>query len=303
MGLRVTKVRTNRSKLEAETSIQAVVHKAAAEKLCEKRGINRLPSAQGSGNADEVELRVYIEKNNVSILLDITGEPLFKRGYRVRGGDAPMRETTAAAIILYSLWRRKYPLYDPFCGSGTIAIEAALYAWDIAPGIGRRFTLELLLPGDRKTEIKTREEFLAKVDFSRLVRIGGSDSENGVVAAAQTNMERALALVKRGAACKTAPSFKVLPMEEAKPPDSVAFSGGEGYIITNPPYGRRLGDAESAERTYTEMKNLARNFPGWKLVLITDHPGFESFFGRKADSCHEITNGAIGSYLYQYEKL
>ena len=77
----------------------------------------------------------------------------------------------------------------------------------------------------------------------------------------------------------------------------------EGFVITNPPYGRRLGDSESAERTYTEMGKLARNFSGWKLALITDHPGFESFFGLKADSCREITNGAAQSYLYQYEKL
>ena len=303
LGLRVAKVRTNRSKLSAETSIQAVVHKAAAERLCTKRGINRLPGGSGSAaHGDEAELRVYIEKDRVSVLLDLSGEPLFKRGYRTRGGTAPLRETTAAAIILYSGWRRKFSLYDPFCGAGTIAIEAALYAWDIAPGLGRTFALEQLLFGDRDTERKVREEFLGKVDFSRAVRITGSDSDQAAVAAAKANMERAFALAAGSAEVEGnrplgLPGFRVLSMEEAEPPEEA------GFIITNPPYGRRLGDAESAERTYTEMGKLAGHFAGWKLAVITDHPGYESFFGRKADSCREITNGAIRSYLFQYEKL
>ena len=305
MSLKVSKVRSNRSKLIAETSIQAVVHKAAAERLCQKRRVIRLPE-----NDDGAELRVYIEKDQASVLLDLSGEPLFKRGYRTQGGAAPLRETTAAAIIIGSGWRRKFPLYDPMCGSGTILIEAAMYAWDIAPGLGRRFALDNLLLGNKNSSKKIREEFLEKVDFSRLVRIGGSDSNAASIAAARSNMERAFALVSKK--CETPPLFKVLPMQETKP---LAFSptansaatGGipaeTGFIITNPPYGRRLGDTESAEKNYAEMACLARNFPEWKLAVITDHSGFESFFGKKADSCREITNGAICSYLYQYEKL
>jgi len=296
MGLKVAKVRTNRSALGAETSIQAVVHKAAAERLCVKRGVHRLPE-----HGDIAELRVYIEKDQVSVLLDLSGEPLFKRGYRTRGGIAPLRETTAAAVILSSGWRRKFPLYDPFCGSGTIAVEAAMYAWDIAPGMGRHFALEQLLLSNKGIERKVREELMSKVDFSRQVRIGGSDADAGVVTAAKANMERAIALVRSGEAGSSgvpSPSFRALPMEEASNP-----FGQEGFIITNPPYGRRLGDTESAERNYTEMGCLTRPFSGWKLALITDHSGFESFFGRKADSCREITNGAIRSYLYLYENL
>lgn len=300
LGLKVAKVRTNRSKLGAETSIQAIVHKAAAERLCKKRGINRLPSAlgssqgDGSGFAGEAELRVYIEKDRASVLLDLSGEPLFRRGYRTQGGPAPLRETTAAAIILLSGWRRKFPLYDPFCGSGTILIEAALYAWDIAPGLSRQFFLDKLLLSDKDIESNVREEFLGKVDFSRLVRIGGSDSEAASVEAASSNLERAVAMNRE---IKHHLPLKVLSMEKAAPADEA------GFIITNPPYGRRLGDAEASEKTYAEMGKLARNFCGWKLALITDHPGFESFFGKKADTCKEITNGAIRSYLYQYEKL
>jgi len=298
MGLRVAKVRTNRSALGAETSIQAVVHKAAAERLCVKRGVNRLPE-QG----DMAELRVYIEKDTASVLLDLSGDPLFRRGYRTSGGIAPLRESTAAAIILISGWRRKFPLYDPFCGSGTIAVEAAMYAWDIAPGLGRHFALEQLGLANRGIERKVREDLLSRVDFSRLVRIGGSDTDAGAITAAKFNLERAIALVRGREADKDSfnghlPSFRVLPMNEASNNNNT-----EGFIITNPPYGHRLGDTESAEKNYAEMSCLARNFPGWKLAVITDHSGFESFFGKKADSCREITNGAIRSYLYQYEKL
>ena len=315
LGIRVAKVRSNRSKLEAETSIQGVVHKAAAERLCKKRKISRLPET-----AEDAELRVHMEKDKVSALLDLSGEPLFKRGYRTRGGAAPLRETTAAALILHSMWRRKFPLYDPFCGSGTIAIEAAMYAWDIAPGLGRTFAVERLLLGDKKTEALVREEFLEKVDFSRLVRIGGSDSDAAALRAARDNAQRAQALGTRAAMGTIAAlgrkdaqgkahiPFRALAMEDARPglegiPGGDDSSKPAGFILTNPPYGRRLGDRDSAEKTYAEMEKLARNFPGWKLGVITEHSGFESFFGRKADSCREISNGAIRSYFYQYEEL
>ncbi|MDR0513171.1 MAG: class I SAM-dependent RNA methyltransferase [Treponema sp.] len=313
MGLKVAKVRTNRSTLKAETSIQAIVHKAAAERLCAKRGINRLPE-----HGEQAELRVYIEKDQASVLLDLSGDPLFKRGYRkAGGGPAPLRETTAAAILLGSGWRRKFPLYDPFCGSGTIAVEAAMYAWDMAPGLGRHFALEQLLTANKGKERDVREELLAKVDFSRQVRIGGSDADAASVLAAKANMERAITLVRDGKGANpdagsfppVQPAFRTLSMEEAKSPfahtqapDAKACDA-EGFILTNPPYGQRLGDTETAEKNYAQMSILAKNFPGWKLAVITDHPGFESFFGEKADSCKEITNGAIRSYLYQYEKL
>jgi putative N6-adenine-specific DNA methylase len=309
MGLRVVKVRTNRSQLQAETSIQAVVHKAAAQRLCSQYRQERLPE---DGTAAEV--RVYIEKDTVSLLLDLSGEPLFKRGYRSEGGVAPLRETTAAALLLLSGWKRKFPLYDPFCGSGTILIEALMYAWDMAPGLGRRFALENLLIADSKTEAVVREEFRSKVNFDRIIRIAGSDEDGRAVSIAQSNMERALdvaegktplrgiRLARQGGPAEQGglalPELKVLPFSAAK-----SFAEDAGFIVTNPPYGKRLGDQAEAERTYGEMVSLCDTFPGWKLAVITDHQGFESFFGRKADSCREISNGAIPSYFFQYDAL
>ncbi|MDR0487083.1 MAG: class I SAM-dependent RNA methyltransferase [Treponema sp.] len=302
LGLKVVKVRANRSRLKAETSIQSVVHKAAAQRLCGKYGLGRLPE---DGKAAEV--RVYIEKDMVSLLVDLSGEPLFKRGYRSEGGTAPLRETTAAAMLLLSGWKRKFPLYDPFCGSGTILLEAAMYAWDMAPGLGRRFALEELLIADSKIEQDVRHEFRGKIDFERLVRIAGSDEDVRSVSIASSNAARLLDIAAgktpqrgiRPVADKRqeAINIKVMRIGDVRSP----FPDTEGFLITNPPYGKRLGDPAQSEQTYREMGNLGQHFPGWKLALITDHGGFESFFGKKADSCREISNGAIPSYFYQYE--
>jgi putative N6-adenine-specific DNA methylase len=313
MGLVVEKVRSSRSALKAETSVQAVVHKAAAERLCAAHGTRRLP--EGGKTA---KLRVYLDRDQALLLLDLSGEPLFKRGYRLQGGIAPLRETTAAALLQLSLWRRRLPLYDPFCGSGTILAEALLYAWDAAPGLGRRFALDDFLVADPALGESIRAELLGRVNFEHTIRIGGSDQDPRAVSLAASTLRRVrdLALGRLAVTGEPAdeaaggggepgagrapelPEPRCLPMQEARSPFD-----DEGLILTNPPYGRRLGEPGEAERRYAAMGALARGFPGWKLALITDHPGFESFFGRPADSCREITNGVIRSYFFQYENL
>lgn len=309
MGLRIAKVRVRSSRLEAVTSIQGVVHKAAASRLCGQYGLARLP--EGGKTA---ELRVYLEKDQALILLDLTGEPLFKRGYRTEGGIAPLRETVAAAMILLCGWRRKFPLYDPFCGAGTIVIEAALYAWNAAPGLGRRFALADLLIADPRAEAALREELREAVDCSRPLFISGSDADGRAVSLAKSNLARAYALARgeqplRGIihppALPCLPYLRVLDMRDARAPDRTADQAAslEGFIITNPPYGKRLGDTPAAEAAYRGMADLGRRFPQWKLALITDHPGFESHFGKKADSCRGMTSGAADAYFYQYEQL
>ncbi|MDR2181495.1 MAG: class I SAM-dependent RNA methyltransferase [Treponema sp.] len=295
MGLAVSKVRSNRSQLKAETSIQASVHKAAAQRLCGKYGLNRLPEGPEAARA---ELRVYIEKDEASVLLDLSGDPLFKRGYRREGGTAPLRETSAAAVILLSGWKRKFPLYDPLCGSGTIVIEAALYAWNAAPGLGRRFAISRLGLASPAAEAAVREELAAAIDCGREIRIGGSDRDAAALALAKQNLEYARVRIAGGGTGAAAGiSFAVLPLPEAKS----GLSGG--FIITNPPYGKRLGDSAAAEAGYRDMAALANNFAGWKLAVICDHEGFESHFGKKADSCRNFKNGALDTFLYEYERL
>jgi putative N6-adenine-specific DNA methylase len=329
MGLKVAKVRTNRSQLKAETSIQSVVHKAAAQCLCNKYKVNRLPelgvTPRGEDPVKIAEVRVYIEKDIVSLLVDCCGEPLFKRGYRTEGGVAPLRETTAASILLLSGWKRKFPLYDPFCGSGTILIEAAMYAWDIAPGLGRNFALDNLLIADKKTEQTIRDEFRSKIDFTRLVRINGSDEDQRSVSIAKSNIARLHDIAEgkppqRGIHSTDGKNLgidlKVQPMTKAHSPfeslestqdikASVSSPKSQapnpsGFILTNPPYGKRLGDPVAAEQIYKDMAGLEQRFPNWKVAVITDHSGFESFYGKKADSCREISNGALPSYFFEY---
>jgi len=304
-GLKIVKVRSGGSRLKAETSIQSITHKAAAQRLCTHSGLSRLPDTEQAA-----EVRVYVEKDTVSLLLDLSGEPLFKRGYRKDGGIAPLRETTAAAMILLSGWKRKYPLYDPFCGSGTILAEALMYAWDMAPGLCRSrslrgFAIDRLLIADSKIEETVRCEFRARINFERLIRLAGSDEDPASSSLALSNLNNVHALAENRTLPTGRPPLPVVtttPMNMARPP----FEANEeprGFIITNPPYGKRLGNIEASLEIYREMGILAKNFPGWKLAVISDHPGFESFFGRKADSCREITGGAIPAYFYQYEKL
>ena len=312
----ISKVRSKASKLSAETSIQAVAHKAVAECLCEAWRVNRLPETDRPSDMN-AEIRVYLDKDQASIALDLSGDPLFRRGYRTEGGNAPLRETTAAALLLLMGWKRKYPLYDPFCGSGTMAVEAALYAWDAAPGLGRNFALSRLAIGDSAVEARMREELADKVDFSRIIRISGSDIDGRAAKLAATNMERAYELVERSRSAiaradklrtipnrETAngfascfPSFRRLDMSQARADDS----GDRGFILTNPPYGERLGDLAQAEENYRSMGHLVQDFPGWTLGFITNHAGFESHFGKTASAVREITNGALRSYFYIYE--
>jgi putative N6-adenine-specific DNA methylase len=305
-GLKIVKVRSSASRLKAETSIQSIAHKAAAQRLCKHSGLSRLPDTDLAA-----EVRVYVEKDTVSLLLDLSGEPLFKRGYRKDGGIAPLRETTAAAMILLSGWKRKYPLYDPFCGSGTILAEALMYAWDMAPCLSRSeknpgFAIDRLLIADSKIEETVRAEFRARINFERLIRLAGSDEDPGCSALALSNLNNVHTLAENSK--PQIPLVTTTPMNTARPP----FEADDepqlpleprGFIITNPPYGKRLGDVEASLEIYREMAVLAKNFPGWKLAVISDHPGFESYFGRKADSCREIMGGAIPAYFYQYEKL
>ena len=300
LGVKVAKARSIRSRLSAETSIQAVAHKAIAQRLCKAHSLARLPETE-----EAAEVWVRVEKDEARLLLDLSGEPLFKRGYRKKGGAAPLRETVAAALLLLSGWKRKYPLHDPFCGSGTILAEALMYAWDMAPGLGRDFAISRLPFANRALEEKVRDEFRANVNFERTIRIAGGDSDGEAVKLAKATLESVAALAGTAGAL---PEIRREGAEDARPLFEVADGergAGDpaGFVVTNPPYGKRLGDRAGAQKTYAEMSALAKPFRGWKLAVICDHTGFESFFGRKADSCREISCGPDPSYFFQYARL
>ena len=181
----VDKVRTYRSKLSSEHSVQAMTHKAIYKKL---GSIWRMEVMPESGEVATV--RVYIERDIALILLDLSGNPLNKRGYRTDGGIAPLRETTAAVLLQLMCWRRKTPLHDPFCGSGTIAIEAALYAYNVAPGFGRRFAYETLGIFNQEQMVEIKRKEAAKIRPDCEARITGTDIDAAAIARAKINAEQ-----------------------------------------------------------------------------------------------------------------
>ena len=293
----VDKVRSNKSKLNSEHSIQTMVHKAIYSKLGDIWHMSSLPET-----GDQSDIRIYLDENEVLILFDLSGLPLHKRGYRVDGGTAPLRETTAAALLQQTLWRRKTPLHDPFCGSGTIAIEATLYAFNVAPGFGRRFALENLPIYNKERADKIRQEEAEKIRTDVEVRITGSDIDEKAVERAKKNAE--YACVMAGRALKSIgisthiqrPDFIQADFKDLSAPYD------EGLILCNPPYGERLGNEEEAAELYQNMDSLWQEFPNWDLGIITSNPDFQKNFNHQANSIKKIKAGNLDTSFYIYNR-
>lgn len=295
----IDKVRVNRSKLNSEHSVQSVAHKAVFDCLGNAWHMKTLPET-----GEQRDIRIYIEDNRAFVLLDTSGEPLYRRGYRRDGGTAPLRETLAASILHFMTWRRKIPLHDAFCGSGTIPIEASLFACNIAPGLARRFSFETLTPfidGEGSFLLsKARAEAADAVRTDCLVRVSGSDVDSAVISAAEANAERAFsaagaAMQKIGRAEKIPrPRFFVSGFSSLVPPHET------GMLVSNPPYGIRLGTQEEAGELYKEMALLRKNFRNWSFGFICAEENFENDFGMKADSKRKFKSGRLESFFYAY---
>jgi putative N6-adenine-specific DNA methylase len=297
----IDKVRTHASRLSSEHSVQSIAHKAIYAELGEVWRMSMLPET-----GTEVTVRVYVDHDVVSVLLDLSGMPLHRRGYRTAGGEAPIRETLAAILIQLMSWRRKTPLHDAFCGSGTIPIEAMLYAHDIAPGLGREFALENLVPyqgEDAKKMMKAERIRAARaIRTDCLVRVTGSDINEEVLVSARANAERACVIA--GRALQEAgndsrivrPDFTCASFEDLAAPYDV------GLLLSNPPWGERLEDKDSARKLYSSMHRLFADFPGWELGFITSHGEFESAIGKRADKVRKLKSGNLDTVFYMYEK-
>ncbi len=294
--IHVDKVRTFRSKLSSEHSVQTITHKAICKKLGFVWGMEVLPE---TGNKSDV--RIYIEKNEVSVLLDLSGKPLNRRGYRMDGGIAPIRETLAATLLQIMCWRRKTPLHDAFCGSGTIISEAMLYAHNVAPGFGRRFDLENLpiFNSIQADEIKKKEAEKIRTDV--VCRITGTDIDFSAVERARENIERAC--VTAGRALQLIGSDNRIPRPEIDIADFRELSAPyeTGLILSNPPYGERIGTEEEINMLYKDMSDLIKSFPGWQMGFITADLDFESKFGKKAESKKNLKSGILDTALFVYE--
>ena len=291
----VDKVRTYKSKLNSEHSIQGMVQKAIYKKLGFVWKMSVLPES-----GEQCDVRVYIDQNEVSILLDTSGEALHKRGYRTDGGIAPLRETTAAVLLQEMMWRRKTPLHDPFCGSGTIANEAVLYAHNVAPGLGRHFAYEHLAIYNQNRAVEIKKQEAAKIRTDVECRITGSDIDPAAVERAKLNAEhacvtagRALQLIGSDARIER-PDFIVSDFRDLRAPYE------KGLLLCNPPYGERIGDAEQAAELYKDMAQLFTDFPGWALGVITSQKSFQSSIGKHARLLKSLKAGNLDTTLYIY---
>lgn len=289
----VDKVRSHRSRLSSEHSIQSVVHKAIYQKLGDVWHITTLPE---TGSA--FDIRIYIENDTVEVLLDLSGIPLHRRGYRTDGGIAPLRETLAAVLLQFMCWRRKTPLHDPFCGSGTIACEAALYAYNVAPGFGRHFSVEELsfFNKDRAEELKKIEASKIRPDCS--ARITGTDISHEAVERARKNAEHACVIAGRALQLIGSDQRIIRPDFDQADFTELSAPYDTGLLIGNPPYGERLGDSEQAEKLYQQMHTLYRSFLGWDMGFITSHSDFETAFGVKSYSVKKLKSGNLDTCFY-----
>lgn len=279
----VTKATSVKSKLFSPSDIQSIMKKAIVERLKSKYNISWFKEEGAS-----FPVRVTIMKDNVTVGLDTSGESLHKRGYRKAVVKAPITETLAAALIMLTPWNKDRILADPFCGSGTFPIEAALIGANIAPGINRSFTAE-----EWTNIIPKKEWYNAINEANDLIihnldmDIQGYDINNNAVKAAMENAKNA--------------GVNHLIHFQRRALSQLSHRKKYGFIITNPPYGRRLDMPEDElPYLYKELGQVYRNLDDWSMYLITAYGQAEKYIGKKADKNRKIYNGMVKTYFYQY---
>ncbi len=278
----VTKASSIKSKLFSPSDIQSIAKKAMVERLKQYYDVNWFEE-----DGAPYPVRIFLLKDEVMVTIDTSGESLHKRGYRLMTSKAPITETLAAALILLSPWRKDRILVDPFCGSGTFPIEAAMIAANIAPGMNRSFTAEQwtnLIP--KQLWYDTVEEARNLVDTDIKTDIQGFDIDGEVVKAARENAKRA--------GVDHLIHFQQRPVAELRHPKKY------GFIITNPPYGERLEEKKALPELYTQIGQAFAGLDSWSLYMITSYEDAERYIGRKADKNRKIYNGMIKTYFYQF---
>lgn len=278
----VTKASSIKSKLFSPSDIQSIVKKAMVERMKQ-----RYRKAWFEENGDSYPLRLFLMKDEVTVAIDTSGESLHKRGYRTLASKAPITETLAAALILLTPWRQDRILVDPFCGSGTFPIEAAMMAANIAPGMNRSFTAEnwtTLI--DKKLWYEAVEEAGDLVNTDISVDIQGYDIDGEIVKAARDNARRA--------GVDHLIHFQQRSVSQLNHPKKY------GFLITNPPYGERLEEREALPRLYGEIGEALKRLDSWSAYVITSYEAAERDIGRKAEKNRKIYNGMLKTYFYQF---
>ena len=278
----VTKATSIKSKLYAVPTIQSIAKKAMVERMSEAYKTDSFPEIGVS-----FPVRIFMMKDEVLVTLDTTGVPLHKRGYRTYTSKAPISETLAAALIMLTPWKKDRILLDPFCGSGTFLIEAAMMGANIAPGLYREFTAETwthLIDKELWKEI--RDELTGEIDTDPDMNLQGYDIDPEAIAIAKKNAVQA--------GVEHLIHFQVRDMAKTSHPKKY------GFMITNPPYGERLEDKSNLPKLYETLGQVYGSLDSWSMYVITSYEDAEKYIGKKADKNRKIYNGMIKTYYYQY---
>ena len=278
----VKKASSINSKLFSPSDIQSIAKKAMVERMKQKYHKEWFKE-----DGAVYPVRIFLLKDEVTVALDTSGDSLHKRGYRTMTSKAPLTETLAASLIMLTPWRKDRILVDPFCGSGTFPIEAAMIAANVAPGMNRDFTAEewtnLI---DRKLWYECVKEAEDMIDTTVKVDIQGYDIDGDVIKAARENAKRA--------GVEHMIHFQQRAVADLSHPKKY------GFIITNPPYGERLEDKADLPEFYTQIGQAYQRLDSWSMFLITSYTDTEKYIGRKADKNRKIYNGMLKTYFYQF---
>ncbi|PIC84662.1 class I SAM-dependent RNA methyltransferase [Sporosarcina sp. P1] len=271
-----------KSKLFSVPDCQAIVKKAIVERL--NSAYKRTGFLSESGPLFKLE--VSILKDQVTLTIDSSGQGLHKRGYRMAQGDAPLKETMAAALVKLSKWSPNRPFVDPFCGSGTIAIEAAMIGQNLAPGYNRSFLSEEWpwMKADVWDRVREEVEDVAKYDLALDIR--GFDVDHNIVSVAQRNAMEA--------------GFTDLISFEQRDVRDLRLEGQNGVLIANPPYGERLGEVEEAEDIAGVLGEIMKQYPSWSVYILSSLENYETMYGKRATKKRKLFNGFIRTDLYQF---
>ena len=273
------------SQLHSVPACQSIVKKAASRRLSERYGLEWLPE---TGRRTQIQFSIY--KDEVILALDTSGEGLYKRGYRAVGVEAPLRETLAAALVLLSHYRGLDPFRDPFCGSGTIAIEAALIARNRAPGLNRSFAAQKWPVIPAEAWMDAVDEAMDKEFHGRQYDIWGGDIDPRAVEIARANAVKAEV-------------EDVVRFDVANAMDFRA-EGKYGRLVTNPPYGERLLEKQEASELYRQFGQVVRRMPpDWRVSILSSHTEFEECLGMKAVKKRKLYNGMLKCDLFMYGKV
>ena len=278
----VAKASSIKSKLFSPSDIQSIMKKAMVERLKNRYGVTWFPE-----NGASYPLRVFLYKDMVTVGIDTSGESLHKRGYRTLTSKAPITETLAAALILLTPWNRDRILVDPFCGSGTFPIEAAMMAAKMAPGMNRSFLAEGWRNViKRKCWYEAMDEAGDLVEEDVQVDIQGYDVDGDIVKAARSNAQSA--------------GVDHMIHFQQRPVSALSHPKKYGFIISNPPYGERIEEKENLPALYREIGERFAALDAWSMYLITSYEDAQKYIGRKADKNRKIYNGMLKTYFYQF---